>query len=325
MRSILFAFGVVLAACLPEPAMSQAWPAKPIRVIVPYPSGSNAEILFRVVVAKVAVGLGQPIVVEAKPGFDGNIGNQLVAKAPADGYTWLAIGGVSMLSQPALNRDRDLGYDPVRDLRIVSVLATSTNVLLATPNAPFNTVKELVAAAKTNPGKHTYAVALAGALSSLTIAKFRQSAGIDMLPVPYAGAPPAIVDVVGGRVDICVMPQPVALPQIAGKRMKALAVFDDVRNPVLPDVPTIVEAGYPDLVAKNWWSVHVPRDTPQPIVNRMREEFAKALTDPQVIQTFKENGVQPMTNQSLEAAEAFTKSEFDRWSRVIVDAGIKRE
>ena len=257
----------------------EAWPAKPVRVIIPFPLGAAGDVTGRVVVAQLAQQLGQPFIVENRPGANGTIGQAIGAKAEPDGHTIL-IASSSWTVVPATMPN--LPFDPLKDLAGVTVLAQIPNVLVVRPTSNFSSTAELVAAAKTSPGKLNYATVGTGTAMHLNAARFQISAGIDAVQVPYKGSSEAVTDLLGGQVDFCFCPTPNVLPFIKEGRLVPLAVGSSRRSSALPDVPTTEEAGFPNSAYNFWIGLAVPAKTPQAIVQRLHAETVRALNRPEI-------------------------------------------
>lgn len=315
---------VTTALLIPSLATAQStWPTKPITAIVAFPGGGISDIVTRTIANKLSPVLGQPIVVEVHPGADGNIAADLVAHSPADGYTWLTTS-VPITVQGFL-RPKSVRFDPVRDFQPVALLTSSLNVFAVPASLPVNSMKEFVTYAKNHRPPLTFASPGTGTGSHLGMELFKRTAGIDLLHVPYKGQPPALVDLVAGRVDAASMAISIAMPHIKSGKLKALAVIDTERSPQLPDVPTIVEAGYPDAVAVAWQAIFVPKQTPKDIVRRLNQEIMKALRDPAVIAQFEAMGLKPAKPNTPEDVEALVKAEILRWGKIIKEANIHAE
>lgn len=315
---------VLLIVALPGVVNAQpAWPTKPITVVVPYPAGGIVDIVTRIVTNKIAPVLTQPIIVENRPGADGNIGTEVVARSSADGHTWL-VASFPFTVQVTL-RPHGLRYDPIADFRPVVFIGTSPNVFVVPATLPVNTMKEFIAYAKTRPVKLTYASAGNGTSNHLSTELFTRVAGIEMLHVVYKGQPQALLDVIAGRVDFMNVTMALATSQIMAGKLKALALVNTERHDLLPDVPTIVEAGYPNAVAGPWFGVLMPAQTPGEIVQRVNEEVVKALQSPDVIEKLQRSGVTvARSNRNRpEDFSTFIKAEIERWRKVIKDANIK--
>jgi tripartite-type tricarboxylate transporter receptor subunit TctC len=307
-----------MIAAAPAHSQPDAYPDKPIRFIVAFPPGNATDILARLFADKLSQSMKQPIVVENKPGAAGIIGTEFVAKAPADGYTVLIGQSGALAVNPYLYK---LNFDPQKDLLPVTLLITGATVMLTSADSPVKSAKELIARARKEPGKLSYASYGAGHISHLIGEMFKSYAGIDMVHVPYKSGP--LPDVIAGRVDVIFEGTAVAVPQINAGRMRALAVMGNKRSGGLPDVPSIAEE-LPGFDAPGWVGVMVPAGTPQPIVDRLNREFNAALAAPDVRQRIAGMLLEPSGNSPQEFG-AFVRSQSDRWGKVIRDANIKVE
>lgn len=319
-RALVAAAAVTMLAAPGIAAAQAAWPAKPIRVVVPWPAGGISDVMTRVITTHLATALGQPVVVENRPGADGNIGAEAVAKSPPDGYTWL-VTPVSLAVQPAL-RAHTLRFDPVRDFVPVAKLVQSPNLFVVSATMPVNTLKEFVEYAKSRPNPVSAVVTGNGSAPHLATELFKQATGLQMLNVPYPGQPQAAVDLMTGRVDFMSISMPVAIPHIRTGKLKALAVIDTERQRQLPDVPTIVEAGYPDVIVEPWQGLFLPARTPEDIVQRVNAEVMKALQSPEVSEKLQRMGLLPAKPHRAEQFEALFKSDVNRLAGVIKKANI---
>jgi len=272
----LVALGGIVAAV---PSSAQSYPTRPIKIIVPITAGSGTDVIARALADKLAVTLGQPVVVENRPGAGGAVGATFVAKAPADGYT-LLVTSSALTVAPAIYAN--LSYDPIADLAGITLIADLGAALVTAPTKPFKTVRELVALAKARPGHITYGSSGTGSASHMTSEKFRTAAGFEGVHVPYRGAPEAMTDAMTGRIDFLSSPLAAALPLIRDNKLVALAVPASRRSSLLPDVPTIVEAGVPSGSTETWIGALAPKTTPRDIVNRLQSEIAKALQTPEL-------------------------------------------
>src|SRR3954470_8343154 len=271
----------VLAATLIAAGASaqSAWPTKPIRMIVPFTAGSVTDIIGRTVAESMSKGLGQPIVIENKPGAGGTIGAAQVAKSDPDGYTVLVHSSGHALN-PAIYPN--LSYDTIKDLTGVTPLAAVPNVLVVSPARGWHTVADMIAAAKAKPGTMNYASAGTGSATHMNAEKFKLRAGIEAQHVPFKGTPEAMTDVIGGRDDFFFAPMSPALPLIRDGKLQALAVSSAQRSPALPNVPTTIEAGVPDSDYTFWVGMIVPSATPPAVVKWLHEEALKAVNSPEV-------------------------------------------
>jgi tripartite-type tricarboxylate transporter receptor subunit TctC len=319
-RSMTYAVAVMLAL-LALPAMAQAaWPEHPIKVIVPFPAGGQLDVVVRVIADRISPALGQPIIVEARTGADGNIGAEAVAHSAPDGYTWLATS-VPFTTQAAL-KPGQLRYDPLRDFLPVANLGTASFVLVVPSGVPVKTLKEFIAYARTRPGELSYAGTSVGSVTHLSTEMFARAVGIRMEMIPYAGIPAAMSDLLGGRTQFMSTGIIAALPQIKAGRLKPLAILAAQRHPQLPDVPTIVEEGYPQLTVATWFGLLVPAGTPADIVQRINTEVMNALRAPDVLAKYRSMGVEPVASHAPDAFGALLRSEIDRWGKVIRDAHV---
>jgi tripartite-type tricarboxylate transporter receptor subunit TctC len=312
---------VACAAAWSFAALAQpAWPTKPIHLIVPFPAGGQLDVVARLVADKLSPLLGQPVIVEVKPGADGNIATEQVAKAAPDGYTWLAASPPTTI-QPSV-RPKTLRYDTLRDFQGVAFLGTSPFVFVVPATLPVNSLKEFVAYAKARPGALSYAGSARGTVVHLATELLKHDTGIAMEMIGSQGQPSAIADLLTGRVQFMTLGAILAEPHIRSGTLKALAVLETRRYPVLPDVPTVVELGYPDLVMSTWFGLVVPRTTPRPIVDRVNAELMKVLAAPDVIEKLKTLGAEAAAPNSPEKFEQFLKDDVARWNKIVTDAAI---
>jgi tripartite-type tricarboxylate transporter receptor subunit TctC len=299
-------------------AQADIYPSRPVRFVVAFPPGNSTDILARLLADKVSQGLKQPVIVENKPGAGGILGTDFVAKAPADGYTVL-IGQLGALAiNPHLYK---LPYDPLKDFAGVSRILLGHTVLVVPQTSPYKTARELIDAARQQPGKLSYASYGAGHNSHLIGEMFKWSAGVNILHVPYKTSP--LTDIVGGRVDMMFEATSVAVPQIKSGRLRPLAVMGAKRSAGLPDVPSIAEE-VPGFDVVGWIGAVVPSGTPAPVIERLNREFNAALAAPDVRQRIEGMLFEPAGNRP-EEFDAFIKAEVERWGKVIRETGIKVE
>jgi tripartite-type tricarboxylate transporter receptor subunit TctC len=311
---------VLAATLLAGSALAQgAWPSKPIRMIVPFTAGSVTDIVARTVGDAMSRSLGQPIVVENKPGAGGTIGAAQVAKAEPDGYTVLIHSSGHVLN-PAIYSN--LSYDTVKDLSGVTPLASVPNVLVVSPTRGWHTVADLVAAAKAKPGSLNYASAGTGSATHMNAEKFKLGAGIEAQHVPFKGTPEALTDVIGGRDDFFFAPMASALPMVKDGKLVALAVSTAQRSPALPDVPTTLEAGVPNSDYTLWVGLIVPSATPPAIVKRLHDEAVKAVNSPEVKTRLASLGADPFTMEPA-AFNAYIRTEMDAAAIIAKNAKLK--
>ncbi len=320
MHRILFAaalFSVTLFFA-PAAVLAADYPSRPIRVAIPFPPGGTSDILTRIIGEKLTAALGQQIVVDNRPGAGGVIATDIVAKANPDGYT-LYMAFVSHAINPYVYAK--LPYDTEKDFAPIALFAVSPNVVVVTPSLPANSIKELVALAKTKPGQLSYASAGVGTNSHLSAEMLNALAGVKMLHVPYKGAPQANADVAAGAVNLHIPSMPVTMPLIKAGRLKAIAVTSSKRSPVLPDVPTVAETipGYESLA---WYGFIGPKGTPQPVIARLNTEIEKAVRMPDFIEALSKQGAEP-TYMGAKAFGDYIRVELKRWGEAVNTAGLK--
>ena len=312
----------VAAWCLVSAVNAETYPAKPIRFIVPFPPGGPTDVLARVLGQKLAEQMGQPVVLDNRPGAGGNLGPELAARSAPDGYT-LLLGAVGTLAiSPHLYAK--LNYDPARDFAPISLAASMPNVLIVHPSVPAKTLKELVQLARASPGKLNFGSGGAGTSNHLGSELLKSMAKIDMVHVPYKGASQAMLALIGGQIDIVVVGTPTAIPQIQSGKVRALAVLSNNRLPAIANVPTGAEAGFPGYEVTTWFGVFAPAGTSQDIVARLNTEVAKVLTVPASRERIVGVGFDPAASSPQQFAD-FIKAENVRWGKVIRDAGIRAE
>jgi tripartite-type tricarboxylate transporter receptor subunit TctC len=307
--------GALAAATLPVHA--QAWPAKPVRMIVPYPPGGVSDVVARALAEQLTSAIGQPVIVENKPGADGNIGAGFVAASPKDGYTLLVGPASTNAINPSLHKN--LRFDPQRDFAPITELASVANVLVVGPQVRARSVDELVHLLARN--KLSYASGGAGGSQHLSAELFKTMTRRDMLHVPYKGAGPALQDLLGGLVDVMFCNLPVCLPHIRSGKLIPLAVTSARRSSLLPEVPTMQEAGVPGYVVDGWFGLFAPTGTPPTVVSRLNTEVVKILKDPVTVSALNAQGAEPRPTTPQELG-AFAARERERWARVIEQARI---
>ena len=310
-----------LALALAATALAQAYPAKTIRMILPFPPGGPTDITGRAVAQKLADQLGQAVVPENRPGAGGNLGLELAAKAPPDGYT-ITLAAPPIAISPSLYAK--LNYDAIRDFAPVSLVAAIQNIMVVHNSVPAKTLKEFIQLARRNPGKLNFSSSGAGSTNHLASELLKHRFKLDMVHVPYKGAALALVALMGGQVDMGIMAVPPAIPQVQANKVRALAVLTEQRVPALPSVLTAKEAGVDDFVMPIWYGILAPAGTPREIVNRLNSELHKALASPDLKERLAAAGIEPLTDTPEHFAD-FIKSETARYAKVIKDAGIKIE
>ena len=323
-RQTLALLACALASATLPAARAQApaasWPSKPIRWVVPFPPGGAMDAIARTLGEKAGKTLGQPFVIENKPGAGGNIGADFVAKQPGDGYT-LMITSIGMATNKPLYGK--LSYDPIKDFAPVSLLAVVPNVLVTNATQPdVKTAKDVIAAARKAPGKLTYASAGNGTSIHLAGEVFTSLAQVDMLHVPYKGSGPAVSDLLGGQVNYMFDSITSARPHIESGKLRALGLTTAKRSKTLPNVPTLAEAGLPGYEVSPWFAVFMPAATPKDIVAKVNAALLEAMKDPDVVKRFETIGAEPVGSTPEEMAQHLAR-ESERWTKLIQERGIK--
>ena len=302
-------------------AEAQSYPSRPIRMIIPFPPGGSLDLTMRVLGPKMTEVIGQNVIIDSRPGADGNIGTELVARAPADGYTVL-IHAVPLVVNPSLRRK--LPFDVRKDFVPVSLLTASPLVLVVNPSVPAKSIKELVAIAKRSPGKLTYASAGNGSNLHMAAELFNIVAGTKMLHVIYKGGGPALVAVLSGETDLSYLNIAAIMAYAKSGRLRAIGITSAKRSPLMPDVPTIAESGAPGYEFTAWAAALVPAGTPRNVVDKLYEGFSKALDTPDARKRFAEQGAEIVAS-SPDAFGKFFRAELDKWARVVRETGIKAD
>lgn len=302
-----------------QPATAN-WPSKPIRWVVPFPPGGAMDAIARTLGEKAGKALGQPFVIENRPGAGGNIGADYVAKQPGDGYTMMITSIGMATNKPLYSK---LNYDPIKDFAPVSLLAVVPNVLVTNATQPdIKNVKDVIAAARKAPGKLTYASAGNGTSIHLAGEVFTSLAKVEMLHVPYRGSGPAVSDLLGGQVNYMFDSITSARPHIQSGKLRALGVTTAKRSSTLPDVPTLAEAGVPGYEVSPWFAVFMPASTPKAIISKLNKALLAAMKDPEVAARFESIGAEPVGSTPDELAKHLAR-ESDRWTQLITERGIK--
>lgn len=313
----LFALALSLAFAAPAAA---DYPDRPVRLIIPFPPGGSNDVVGRLVANQLSEKLGHKVFVDNRGGAGGVLGTEAAAAAAPDGYTLLIIS-IAHAVNPALYK---LNYDPIKSFAPISIMATGPNVLAVNPQLPVQNVKELLALAKEKPGMLDYASAGVGSFQHLGGELFKLTAGVNLQHVPYKGGGPAMQDVIAGHVKIMFSSLVQTTPFIQSGQLRALGVGGAKRNPVLPDVPTIAEAGVPGYVADNWWGIVAPAGTPQPIVERLYRDVQDVLKSPELTAAFAREGAEAVTMSSEEFTK-YIESEIAKWGRVVKEGNIKAQ
>ncbi|VTU40899.1 Argininosuccinate lyase [Variovorax sp. PBS-H4] len=311
MKKFLGAAALALAACL---AQAQEWPQKPVTLVVPFPAGGSTDMVARAIGPKLTEKLGQPFLVDNKAGATGTIGATLVKRATPDGNTFLVTSLGPLVIAPHLIKG--LQYDALKDFDLITVAVQDPNVLVVPAVSPHKTVADVIAHEKKNPGKMTFASSGNGSSDHLTAELFWQETGTMGLHVPYKGGAPAITDLLGGQVEASFQNVNAVVPHIKSGKLKALAVTGAKRSPVLPDVPTMAEAGVKNVEVYSWQAIVAPKGLPPAVRTKASEAMVAALNEPAVKQQFTAIGLEVVGNTPAQFA-SFQKQEFDRWKKVI--------
>jgi tripartite-type tricarboxylate transporter receptor subunit TctC len=298
-------------------AMADDYPNKPIRLIIPFPPGGSNDVVGRLVAKELSDKIGQQVFVDNRGGAGGMVGTEALSKAVPDGYT-LGIVSIAHAVNPALH---PITYDPIKSFEPVSILATGSNVLVVNPELPVKSVKELVALAKAKPGELNYASAGIGSFQHLGGELFKLKAGVNIVHVPYKGGGPAMQDVLAGHVKIMFSSLIQTTPFIKSGQLRPLGTGGTKRSPVLPDVPTIAEAGVPDYTATNWWGIVAPAGTPKPVIDKLYAKVQEALKAPSLQEAFAREGASTVTMTPAEFQE-FMKAEIAKWAAVVKEGHI---
>ena len=316
----LLALLLMAAFCAP-PLHAQDYPTKPIRMIVPYPPAGGTDIVARTIAEPLAKELGQPIIVDNRGGAAGNIGTDLAAKSAPDGYTILFTLSSHTINPKLYDK---LPFDVEKDFIPISLAAYIPQILVAHPSVPANNIKELIALAKSQPGKLNYASVGTGSPGHIAGELFKLKTGIDMVHVPYKGGGPAVTDTLGGQVQLLFVSMPAALQYVKAGRLRALAVTSDKRSAAAPDIPTIAESGVPDCVVNSWYGALVPAKTSPTVVSKLQASFARVLQMAEVKERLFAQGAEATFSTSAEF-DRLIRDELKQWEFVIREARIKPE
>jgi tripartite-type tricarboxylate transporter receptor subunit TctC len=311
-----------LALSLAAPALAQTYPDKPIRILVGFAAGGPADITARVIGDRLAEAWGKPVIVENITGAAGNVATDRVAKAPPDGYTLLAAASATIVTNPSLYQK--LPFDPVKDLVPITQAAYTPNLLVVPSDMPVKSVAELVAYAKANPGKLSFGSAGVGTSQHLAGELFKTMAGVDMQHVPYRGIAAVMPDLIAGRLSLAFGNISAVLQLVREGKLRALAVSSARRYASVPDLPTMIESGFPGFDSTAWFGLMAPAGTPQPIIDKLHQESVRILALPDVRKRFDDLGIDVIGNTPAEFA-AVIAAETPQWAKVIKDAGIKAE
>jgi tripartite-type tricarboxylate transporter receptor subunit TctC len=321
LRGVCGGFAAALCVLTSNIALAQAYPAKAVRLVLPFPPGGPTDLLGRAVAQKLSDQIGQPVVADNRPGAGGNLGLEVTAKSPPDGYTLVLSSPLIALGPLLYSR---LNYDPFKELAPISLVAVIQNVLLVHPSVPARTLKDLIQIARRSPGKLNYGSGGVGTTTHLAPELLKSLAKINLVHVPYKGSGQALIGLIGGDVDLLIMAVPASAPQVHSGKVRALAVLSTQRAAALPDVPTTKEAGVDNLEVPIWYGILAAAATPRDTITRLNSELTKALTSADLKERLTGAGIEPMTS-TPEQFGAFIRSENVRFAKVIKDAGIKPE
>lgn len=312
-------FKFLLLSVAAASASAQGYPDKPVKLVVPFPPGGPTDIVGRLVAQKLAEGIGQPVVVENRPGAGGTVGSTAVARAPADGYT-LLYGSTTLAIAPSLYRD--LAYDPRTAFAPISLVSRGPIIAAVNAQLPAKTLKDFIALAKSSPGRINYGSAGSGTPPHLAAELFKTVAGVDLVHVPYKGGGPAVSDLAGGQVQVCFEGLPTLLPHIKSGKVRALAITGAKRDPALPEVPTFAEAGLPGYDANFWNGLVAPAGTPAEVIARLNSVLVQALATPEVHAALVRLGLEAAGTTPQQFGD-FIAAEIDKWARVVKASGAK--
>jgi tripartite-type tricarboxylate transporter receptor subunit TctC len=316
---IFRSFKCILLSVAAASVLAQGYPDKPLKLVVPFPPGGPTDIVGRLVAQKLAEGIGQPVVVENRPGAGGTVGSTAVARAPADGYT-LLYGSTTLAIAPSLYRD--LAYDPRTAFAPISLVSRGPIIAAVNAQLPAKTLKDFIALAKSSPGRINYGSAGSGTPPHLAAELFKTVAGVDLVHVPYKGGGPAVSDLAGGQVQVTFEGLPTLLPHIKSGKVRALAITGAKRDPALPEVPTFAEAGLPGYDANFWNGLVAPAGTPAEVIARLNSVLVQALATPEVHAALVRLGLEAAGTTPQQFGD-FIAAEIDKWARVVKASGAK--
>lgn len=301
-------------------AAAQTYPTRPVRVIVPFAPGGNTDVQGRLIAQKLSELWAQQVVVDNRGGAGGTLGVDIAAKAAPDGYTFVLASFGNILVGPALYRK--LPYDPVKDLAPIVLVSTPPGLLVVNPAVPATDVRELIAYARSNPGKVNYGSAGNGVWNHLFGELFAAMARIDVTHVPYKGTAPAVSDLIGGQLQMMMSPFPTALPHVKSGRLRALAVTDTRRSAIVPNIPTVAESGLPGYAAASWFALLAPAATPKPIIAKLNRDVNRTLADPAVRAAFVSDGSEPVGGTPEELARSIREG-MAKWGKLVRDLNVQ--
>jgi tripartite-type tricarboxylate transporter receptor subunit TctC len=316
----------IVAGCLAvffcTPLAAQVYPAKTVRIVVPVAPGGATDILTRTLAQRLTATWGQQVVVDNRPGGGSNVGFEVAAQAPADGYTLL-------MAQPAFTVNvslyKKLAYDPLKDFTAVTLTATGANVLVVHPSVPALSLKDFIALAKAKPGQLNYASSGNGTTPHLSGELFKAMAGVNITHIPYKGAGASVTDLLGGHVDLAFVSLSSVATQLKAKRLRALAITSASRSVLMPDLPTFAEAGLKGYEVTGWYGVVAPTGTPREVINRVHGDITQALTRPDIVQALLSFGLEPAPANTPESFTTFLRTEIVKWAKVVKSSGAKAD
>lgn len=322
MRRSITACGAMALGLACLAASAQNYPAKPIRLIVPYPPGGPTDLVGRSMGQKLTEAWGQQVVVENRAGAASAVGTEVAARSAADGYTLLLGTSAGFCINPALGSK--LPYDPERDFAPISLLVINPQILVVHPSLPVHSVKALIALAKSRPGQINYASVGNASPQHLGMEMLKSMTGINMVHVPYKGTAPAVTDILAGNVSLMFNSMPSVLPQANAGRLRGIAVGSAKRSPAAPEIPTVAEAGVPGFEYVTWYGLFAPAGTPREIVNRLNAQVVKILSEPELSKRFSSQGAEPMSSTPEQLVQ-YRRAEFERWRKLITTLKLKVE
>ena len=321
-RQIAVAGAAALAALASVPALGQAWPAKPVKFVVPFPPGGSVDPLARLVGAKLSDALGQQFVIENKPGASGSIGTALVAKSPPDGYTFVVVFDSHGVNPSLI---QNMPFDTLKDLAPVMLVGTAPYAIATAASKPYKTLADVVQAAKAKPDTVSFGSVGNGTMGHLAMTLIQQAGGYKLIHIPYKGGGPMSADAIGGQLELAVGSVAVLSQHVRGGKLRAVAVTGEKRSGTMPDVLTLAEQGVPGITAYAYWAILAPAATPRPIIDRLNAELGKALRLPDLNKQLTEQLGMDLVISTPEALQKWTVDEIARWGKVIRDGGIKAD
>jgi tripartite-type tricarboxylate transporter receptor subunit TctC len=317
-----FAAVLLLSLAAPFSALAQDWPAKPVRFIVPFPPGGSVDPLARLLGVKLGDALKQQFIVENRPGAGGSIGTAAAAKAPADGYTFLVVFDSHGVNQALV---ANLPYDTAKDFAPVMLVGTAPYAIATKTEAPWKSFADVVAASKTKPESVSIGSIGNGTLGHLVLVQAQQAGGFRITHAPFAGGGPMNQNILGGQIDMGIGSVALLTPQVRGGKMRAIATTGEKRATTMPDVPTLIEQGFPGITAYAWWGIYAPAGTPKPIVDKMHAELVKVLGQADVRKTLGDSLGMDLVVSTPEALQKWTLEQLARWGKIVKDNGIKTD